>query len=412
MNGAFIVAGLSRVRRRARESPAQKRPGCRTLESPATMRVLADDFSGAAEVAGVGFRYGLQAAVQLDSQVPAPHRELAVLDIDSRSKSEGEAVGLVESALDRGRIVFKKIDSVLRGHVVAEIRPFLESKRYSRALVVPFNPDLGRGIRNGVYRVHDVPISHTPFRDDPEYPITTSDVLTMLGAGEGVVRLCRLSDALPDTGIVIGEGETFEELEAWADRVDAKTVPVGGAPFFAAWLKSRGTRAGRPPCPEAGQTTLVVSGTTSRVVDWRSVREEGVVRLLAMPEAVFEGSQEDVSGWAADVVATLDATGVAVVSIGGARLLDRSQSPRLAARLAEVAASVLTRRPVDQLWLEGGATASAVVRQMGWISLDVVGEAAPGVVQLRPVSGGPLITVKPGSYPWRRGVVGCQPKAV
>jgi len=30
------------------------------------MRVLADDFSGAAEVAGVGFRYGLQAAVQLD----------------------------------------------------------------------------------------------------------------------------------------------------------------------------------------------------------------------------------------------------------------------------------------------------------------------------------------------------------
>jgi len=35
----FIVAGLSRVRCRARLlSPAKKRPGCRTLESPATIK--------------------------------------------------------------------------------------------------------------------------------------------------------------------------------------------------------------------------------------------------------------------------------------------------------------------------------------------------------------------------------------
>ncbi len=364
-------------------------------------RVLADDFSGAAEVAGVGFRYGLQAAVQLDAE-STPSCDLAVLDLDSRSKSASGAVSLVESVFGLDNWVFKKIDSVLRGHVVAEIQPFLESGRYSRALVVPFNPGLGRTIRDGIYRINGLPISQTLFRDDPEYPALTSDVSAMICPGGGAARVCQLSDALPDTGILIGEGETFEDLRAWAGRVDGgDTLPVGGAPFFAAWLESRGRVLDGSRCAEAGPKVLVVSGTTSRVVDWRNAREGAAVGVLPMPEAVFErGSHEFSTDWANDAAQALDETGFAVASIGAERPLDRSQSGRLVGHLAEMASSVLARCQVDQLWLEGGATASAVVRGMGWMSLEVVGELAPGVIQLRPASGGPLIAVKPGSYPW------------
>ncbi|MFB3906434.1 MAG: four-carbon acid sugar kinase family protein [Acidobacteriota bacterium] len=363
-------------------------------------RIVADDFSGAAEVAGVGFRYGLRAAVQLDTRTTASC-ELAVWDTDSRSKPLPDAVGLVQAVLDQGDCIFKKIDSVLRGHVLAEIQPFLHTGRYSRALVVPFNPDLGRTIEDGIYRVNGRPISQTLFRDDPEYPALTSDVWAMLGQGGRAARVCRLSDALPDTGIVIGEGATHQDLRAWAERVDRHTLPVGGAPFFAAWLESGGRVARGRCCAEAGSRVLVVSGTASRIVDWRAARGDGNVRVLPMPEAVFErGSPESLMDWANDVAQALHGTNFVVVSVGGGRLLDRSQSARLVRHLAELASFVLARSSVDQLWLEGGATASAIIRSMRWVSLGVVGELAPGVVQLRPVSGGPLITVKPGSYPW------------
>jgi len=365
-------------------------------------RVLADDFSGAAEVAGVGFRYGLTAMVQLESRT-VPACDLAVLDSDSRSKSTAEAVRLVESALDQNNWVFKKIDSVLRGHVLAEIQPFLQSGCFRRALVVPFNPELGRTIRDGIYRVNGRPISRTLFRDDPEYPALTSDVRAMLGPGAGTVLICRLLDSVPDTGILVGEGETPEDLRAWATRADEHTLPVGGAPFFAAWLESRGRKVTRRQWQKARGKVLVVSGTTSQVADWQSARPDREVRALPMPEPVFQGgSHELLTEWVKAVALALNDTGFAVASIGSGRLLERSQSARLVEHLAELAASVLTRCPVDQLWLEGGATASAIVRRMGWLSLEVVGEPAPGVVQLLPAPDGPLVVAKPGSYPWGR----------
>ncbi len=353
-------------------------------------RVLADDFSGAAEVAGVGFRYGLTAAVQLDL-CSTPDCDLAVFDSDSRSKSRADAVRMVQSALEHGSWIFKKIDSVLRGHVIAEIQPFLRSGRYRRALVVPFNPGLGRTITEGVYRVNERPISETPFRDDPQHPVLTSDVRSLLGAG--LVHICRLSDPLPDTGIVIGEGQTAEDLRGWATRVDQATMPVGAAPFFTAWLESQGRKVTRRHCQEAGGKVLVLSGTVSRVVEW--------VHALPMPDSLFdEGSPEALNEWVAKIVLRLDEKGFAVASIGTSRPLIGSQSARLVGHLADLAASALAQCVIDQLWLEGGATASAVIRRAGWKSLDVVGELAPGVVQLRPASGRPLVVVKPGSYPY------------
>ncbi|HXK58736.1 MAG TPA: four-carbon acid sugar kinase family protein [Acidobacteriota bacterium] len=372
-------------------------------------KVLADDFSGAAEIAGVGFRYAMAAAVSLENE-GSPGAELSVVDLDSRSKSQADAVRLIESVLNE-QWVFKKIDSALRGHVLAELQPFLRSGRYARALVVAFNPDLGRTIKDGAYRIHGRPISQTAFRDDPEYPALTSDVTEILHADPGTIKICRLSDRLPDRGIVIGEGETSEDLHAWAARIDESTLPAGGAPFFAAWLESRGRRANLCSKVETASengskagsspTVLVISGTTSRVVDWRGIRRGSAVRVLPMPAAVFEaGCGVDETGWPDDVVGTLDDCGFAVASIGERPLLERSHSPRLLRHLADLAALVLERRPVYQLWLEGGATAAAVVRALGWKRLDVVAELAPGVVRLRPASGGPFITVKPGSYPW------------
>jgi D-threonate/D-erythronate kinase len=73
----------------------------------------------------------------------------------------------------------------------------------------------------------------------------------------------------------------------------------------------------------------------------------------------------------------------------------------LSRHLSAVVEQVLDRHPVDRLFVEGGATAAALVRRLGWERLAVCREWATGVVSME-IEGqaGPLLTMKPGSYAW------------
>src|SRR5687768_12754873 len=73
------------------------------------MLVVADDLSGAVEVA----------AVLGAKRIALGHTDGDVVDLDTRDLAPDEAARRVR-ALD-GRITFKKIDSLLRGNVKAEI---------------------------------------------------------------------------------------------------------------------------------------------------------------------------------------------------------------------------------------------------------------------------------------------------
>ena len=87
--------------------------------------VIADDLTGAAEIAGIGWRHGLSAEVILDGR-PKCGADLVCIDTDSRSCSSREAAKRVASAVASlrkagAKWIYKKVDSVLRGHVIAEL---------------------------------------------------------------------------------------------------------------------------------------------------------------------------------------------------------------------------------------------------------------------------------------------------
>ena len=81
--------------------------------------------------------------------------------------------------------------------------------------------------------------------------------------------------------------------------------------------------------------------------------------------------------------------------------------------LAELVEQVLATRNVDRLLVEGGGTASALVRRLGWTPMTVRRQYAPGIVAMQ-ISGRPrpILTVKPGSYAWPPEVWPCQPGQV
>jgi len=309
--------------------------------------VIADDFTGAAELAGIGVRYGMATEVwmgetlagaetMVGAETLADPVELLVIATDTRSMRREDAVEetlrVTRAVLKlRPEWVYKKTDSVLRGHVVGELSAQMEVLGLEKTLLAPANPALGRTISGGRYYINGVPIHETSFYHDPEFPVRSPEVREMLGGSL-------------DERIIVGDVEAAGDLYNLARRIDEKTLAAGGAEFFRVLLGRE--EVVQEPAPEVRRPVLFVSGTA------------------------FKKSQEIknmIAGW-----------------------------PR--EKIAEQVRQVLSETTVRELVIEGGATAFAVLRAVGLKSFVPVEELAPGVVRMR--AGEMYITVKPGSYAW------------
>lgn len=386
---------------------------------PCRVLVVADDLTGAAEIGGICRECGLTATILRSTggnwAIDRPDADALILDTDSRAVAPDAARAVARRATDaalchageRGfEVIYKKVDSAMRGRVVDEIDGMLGSIGLSGALLIPQNPSLGRTIDPaGVYRIGGTPLASTAFAHDPTHPAGSSEVRHIL-ARQGtrcVVTLAGLQDAVRRDGLTVATAESVTEVEAWAMRIPTTHLPVGGGDFFAAVLRSRrccgATRPSRQPTPCDG-TVLVVEGTASSRPP--GVRELPAIAICPMP---VDRSPEH---WCDAVLRALRSgrRGVAMTLQGP---LDRSPGAPQAIERAIAAAvmQVLAAWPegIDRLLITGGATASAVCRHLGW-GRFAVGEAwIRGVVNLLPTGSSVRITVKPGSYPWPRTVL-------
>ena len=136
--------------------------------------VIADDITGAAEIAGVALRYGLNTTLTIGYADVPKAKDVWVIATDTRSENENKATGTVKQIAEKlpiaGNIIFKKTDSVLRGHIVAELKTLMCTLGYKRVLFLPQNPTKGRIIKDGNYYINNIPLSDTDFSFDPEFP--------------------------------------------------------------------------------------------------------------------------------------------------------------------------------------------------------------------------------------------------
>lgn len=383
--------------------------------------VVADDLTGAAELGGVGWRCGLRAEVVVASAV-GTETDLVCVDTDSRSLTPSEAASRVATAVRTliaagATTIYKKVDSVLRGNVRAEIESLLRELRLPRALLLPANPGLGRVIREGNYFVGGKPLHETDFRFDPEHPRQSSDVRALLGAaGLLPVQVCRVAEPLPAAGIAVGECSSADDLRQWAEAGQANTLAVGGAEFFAAWLAARGATAGAGRGLDSifaeGRPGLFVCGSASNSTSTflAEARRDGVP-VFGLPPELSGGAEFTTAARDRLVEAVRQALAShprAVLAVGLPQVSDPQVARRLGPHLTDVARMVLSASRVGQVFVEGGATAASLVRRMGWRRLEIVREISPGVVTLRVVDdGNKWLTLKPGSYAWPAGV--CRP---
>ena len=366
------------------------------------MIVIADDITGAAEMAGIAFSRGQQVRLVCGDAIATDGT--TVIATDTRSMSEAEAATETRRIASTywgevgGGLLFKKTDSALRGHVIAELTALMQVTGYQRAVYLPANPSKGRIICNGIYYINNVPIHETDFSFDPEFPAKTSV----------------LKERFPDAercGIVMPDAETTEDIRRVVARYnDGKTLFAGAADLFAVLLESAVDHVdhgdGSPDQSHLATTdqencphdTLILCGSTqSKPLDLG-------IPVAPMPRAVYDGSN-DLGGW--DTKA-FDSVHSLILTIPYTHRTGKEVAVHLRTVMAEMAKNLIARHCPDQLIIEGGATAWATLQALGWTQFDVVSQIAPGVVQMSAAIAchasmskkHVMVTLKPGSYPW------------
>jgi len=373
--------------------------------------ILADDLSGAADCANACMSSGLSALVTFDELDHRFETEVLSIDCDTRHLSPPEAVARITRVMRSSHlrpsegILFKKVDSTLRGNIASELHTVLAERRASSpnrvvAIMAPAFPAAGRTTVDGHQLVHGIPLEKADIWLHNDLP-GVAHLPSMLGHAGLSTALLSLSivrshfanllssvlELAATADVIVCDAETDDDLGAIAQA----SVALGGDTV---WVGSAGLAyqlphaAGLSPSPTSMRQPKFVSGPTLIVVGSPSsvshrqarVLEDSIpVTSIRIPtDVLLEGHSR--SAWNVlagriheslksgnDTLVVLDPNGT--VSPGGRRFLTATLRLLLSPYASLVGSLVAT----------GGETARAILEGWGVRSLHMLGELEPGL---------------------------------
>lgn len=344
--------------------------------------VIADDFTGAAELAGISLRFGLTVELCV-GEVQYKNADVLVVSTDSRSLTKQAALQKTEDVIKdvlqlRPSFIYKKIDSVLRGYVTDEIKLHMQWMDKQKAIIMPANPTLDRIINKGEYFVNGIKINETGFAKDPEFPVNSSLIQEILN---NEVEVVDLKKTLPDEGIVVGEADSSGDYNEWVKKIDKNWVLAGAGDFYHAVLQIKYQIKDKEVC-KVESPLLYVCGTAFEA---RRQFVKSLDCVAYMPAAITEE-------WLQQTRTVIQQQNKLVIAIDESNETASALRKKMAIAVKEIVA----RENVKEVFIEGGSTAAAILEELKITRLIPVNELSRGVVR---AEGGDLfITVKPGSY--------------
>ncbi|KZM45741.1 hypothetical protein OA92_00570 [Marinomonas sp. SBI22] len=164
----------------------------------ANIAIIADDLTSAADGAAPFLAKGLSSLVlrqdffELEAtQQSEIKTQLIALDTGSRQVSEQAAIKRVQQAIhtfSSQQIIYKTIDSTLRGHIRAELEALYQSAekdRFHNIVIAPAFPDAGRTTHNGIQFVQGKSVSTSQYANDPVHPARTSSIKDLIAPSLG-----------------------------------------------------------------------------------------------------------------------------------------------------------------------------------------------------------------------------------
>jgi uncharacterized protein YgbK (DUF1537 family) len=375
--------------------------------------IIADDLSGAADCANACMSSGLSATVTFEDSNHHLDSEVLSVDCDTRHLEPHEAAARVAQFMDAyasnvtDLLIFKKVDSTLRGNVGAELSAALRERRQvahgNRRIVsvmAPAFPAGGRTTVDGHQRVHGKPLHETEMwiHNRLSGPAHIPTLLSRAGLKPSALGLelvrsgnAQLQDAMlriaETADVLVCDVVTDDDLRAIAEAslVLGRQTLWAGSAGLAHHLPHVAGLTGEMAAPQPPEIlegpTLFVIGSMSSVSHVQSTRlatNTPVATIHISPRVLLAGAESP--RWreiAARVAASLQAGRDTLVKLDGGEWIDPLERRYLTNALGAMFAPV--GETVGALVASGGETARAILDGWGITSLQMVGEVEAGL---------------------------------
>jgi uncharacterized protein YgbK (DUF1537 family) len=353
----------------------------------ARIAIVADDLTGALDAAAPLRRQGFPATVALAPRYLPFSLEADIVAVTTESRyltDSGPILASVVAALPRECLLYKKIDSTLRGPIATEMRLLLAASGRRYALVTPTLPHQGRALIDGFLVIDGERTNiHLP-------TLLASSGLPTIDVPLAVVRdptalqrvLERASEST--TAVVAVDAVTDDDLRAVGQAVARlHALPLlAGSAGLAAWLPritglTPSLRPSDDVAPLDGPVLFAFGSAHPRTHAQLDELRRGHVTTITVDPAA------DVRSSITTCIATLANGDDAVLSVvpppDTIEAVPYTVQHAVAQMLARTVAAILERVPVAALVLGGGDTAYAVCAHLGIEHLALLGEVLSGL---------------------------------
>ncbi|HEY1984079.1 MAG TPA: four-carbon acid sugar kinase family protein [Terracidiphilus sp.] len=368
--------------------------------------ILADDLSGAADCGLACMRPGLDAEVVLGPSISPSRASILAVDADTRGLSPSEAAnrmyGLASSFKESSTVLFKKIDSTLRGHVGVEILAVLAARRAfvpnAIAVMAPAFPANGRTTPGGVLYLHGRPLHETEMWKYEEMHGEANIAQMLQGSGLRCshVDLAFVRKALStdqpqcqDVDVVVCDAATDDDMLAIARLAAAfgeRAIWVGSAGLShfipeAAHLVPYAVAQQPRPLRPARPSLFVIGTAAARTREQVALllSSSQIHSVVVPPDILLQGGSES-ADWqksATDLSSTLENGNDVILICDSEPVMQSADRGQISFALAEMTAAL--RNKVGTLVASGGETARQVLDRWNVGSLQLYGELELGV---------------------------------
>ncbi|MBW8271324.1 3-oxo-tetronate kinase [Caldovatus aquaticus] len=406
---------------------------------PLLLGCIADDFTGATDLANTLVRGGMRAVQVIGvPDGPLPEADAVIVALKSRTapvrQAVAESLAACEALLAAGarQIFFKycsTFDSTDQGNIGPVADALLRRLDAGLALACPAFPTNGRTIYQGHLFVGSVLLSESGMENHPLTPMRDPNLVRVLGrqtdgavglvpyavVEQGAAAIRREMTRLRESGrrYAIVDALTDAHLLAIGEAAERHPLITGGS-GVAMGLPANFRRAGLLPergaaaaaLPPARGLAAVVAGSCSRATLGQiGLARDAVPTLeldpLATPDAAALAAQA--LAWAegrlaADrpVVIAASAPPEKVAALQAR--LGREAAGALVEQALAAVAEGLVARGVRRLVVAGGETAGAVVSRLGVRALRIGAEIDPGVPWTYAEPAGLHLALKSGNF--------------
>ncbi len=376
--------------------------------------IVADDLSGAADCAAAFAPVAGPVPVFL-GEVRESTDSLA-MDTDSRTMDSTQAAAVTARAFEQvvrrglaGRLVYKKIDSTLRGHVGAELLAALDAApQFAAAVIAPAFPEQGRTLVGGQLRVQDRPAENLGHTGDLIGMLHVAGVdAARLGAGENATELARRIAQAVQGGarVIVADAVDRSDLERLADALCSRGVPrllvagsAGLARSLAAHVQPATPTQSAVEAQRTGGPMMLVVGSFSNAsnAQVQAVRAAGDAQVIRLQAAQWAGQQHAALRQKTLVIGRDHLRSQRNLLFGIEGEIEQPFSRSTVRAMARLTAPLL--QYAGTCLLTGGDTARAMFNELGVDRLDVSGEFEPGIPIGRAASHAATFVVKAGGF--------------